>query len=387
VSAEDERLRRWRLVLGAEGGGRGLTGIDLARDRTLAALYGGGAAEDDSEERRGGLEGSAPRAARWLGDVREYFPSSVVRVMQRDAVKRLGMHRLLLEPELLEVVEPDIHLVSTLMALRSVIPERSRETARVVVRRVVEDLERRLSRPTRSAVTGALNRAARTRRPRRVSEIDWDATIRANLRHYQPSLGTVIPETLIGYGRRTRAVARDVILCIDQSGSMAQSVVYSSVLGAVLASVKTLDTRLVVFDTSVVELTDELADPVDVIFGIQLGGGTDINQALAYCQGLIRRPADTIVILISDLIEGGVRDQMLERAAAIVGSGCHMIALLALSDSGTPVYDHDNAAALTDLGVPAFACTPGLFGELMAAAIERRDVGVWAGERGIPVGA
>jgi Mg-chelatase subunit ChlD len=384
MNTGDERLRRWRLVLGSECGGPALSGIDIGRDETLSQLYGGAEASGiDSDRRRGGLESSAPRAARWLGDVREYFPSSVVRIMQQDAVKRLGMDRLLLEPELLEAVEPDIHLVSTLMSLRSVVPERSRDTARLVVRKVVEDLERRLSRPTRAAVTGALNRAAKTRRPRRVSEVDWNATIRANLRHYQQSLNTVIPETLIGYGRRSGALARDVILCIDQSGSMAQSVVYASVLGSVLVSIKTLDTRLVVFDTSVVDLTENLADPVDVIFGIQLGGGTDINQALAYCQGLIRRPTDTIVVLISDLIEGGVRDQMLKRAGAIVGSGAHMVALLALSDSGTPVYDRDNAAALTDIGVPAFACTPDLFGELMAAAIERRDVGLWAAEHGM----
>jgi Mg-chelatase subunit ChlD len=251
------------------------------------------------------------------------------------------------------------------------------------VRHVVEDLERRLTAPTRTAVTGALNRSARTRRPRRPSEIDWDRTIRANLRHYQPEYRTVIPETLIGFGRRARAIARDVVLCIDQSGSMARSVVYASVLGAALASIRTLDTRLIVFDTSVVDLTDELHDPVDVLFGVQLGGGTDINQALAYCQSCIRRPPETIVVLISDLLEGGVREQMLQRAAAIVDSGAQMIALLALSDGGAPAYDHDNAAALAELGVPAFACTPDLFGELMAAAIERRDVGTWAADRGL----
>ncbi len=373
-----QRLRRWRLVLGgADDGGPSLTGEDLVRDRALAALY------DDDGERRGGLGGSAPRAARWLGDVREHFPPGVVRVMQRDAMARLGLDRMLLEPEMLEAVEPDVHLVGTLLSLRGVIPARSRETARMVVRKVVEDLERRLSQPTRAAVTGALDRATRTRRPRRPSEIDWNATIRANLRHYQPEHRTVIPQTLIGHGRRAQAVARDVVLCIDQSGSMASSVVYSSVFGAVLASIRALDTRLVVFDTAVVDLTEELGDPVDILFGVQLGGGTDINRALAYCQGLVRRPDDTIVILISDLIEGGIREEMLKRAGSMVASGAQVIALLALSDEGAPAYDHDNAAALATLGVPAFACTPDLFGELMAAAIERRDLGTWAGDHGL----
>ena len=384
-ASEAERLRRWRLLLGGDAEaalGVSLGALDGSRDRALAQLYGGGG-DDPGKERRGGLEASAPRAARWLGDVREHFPSGVVRVMQRDAMDRLGLRRMLLEPEMLEAVEPDVHLVSTLLSLTGVIPEHSRATARAVVRQVVEDLERRLAQPTRAAVSGALDRATKTRRPRRPSEIDWNRTIRANLKHYQPELKTVIPETLIGHGRRAQAVSRDVILCIDQSGSMASSVIYSSVFGAVLASIRTLSTRLVVFDTSVVDLTDELGDPVDLLFGVQLGGGTDINQALAYCQSQVRRPNDTIMVLISDLIEGGIREEMLKRAASLVASGVQTIALLALSDEGAPAYDHDNAAALATLGIPAFACTPDLFGELMAAAIEHRDLSAWAGDHGL----
>ncbi len=164
---------------------------------------------------------------------------------------------------------------------------------------------------------------------------------------------------------------------------MASSVVYASVFGAVLASLKSVDTKLVVFDTSVVDLTDELQDPVDLLFGVQLGGGTDINRALAYCQELVRHPTDTILVLISDLIEGGIREEMLRRAGAMANAGVQVIALLALSDEGAPVYDHDNAAALATLGIPAFACTPDLFPQLMAAAIERRDLGVWAGEHDV----
>ncbi len=379
----DERLRRWRLILGEnEGIGQTLSGDDAARDRVLAALYGGQGEEED-EERTGGLGASAPRVARWLGDVRTYFPSPVVRVMQQDAMDRLGLHQLLLEPEMLDAVEPDIHMVGTLLSLRGVIPAKSRETARAIVRKVVEDLERRLEQPTRSAVTGAINRSARTRRPRRTAEIDWPRTITANLRHYQPEHRTVIAETLIGHGRKASTIEREIILCIDQSGSMASSVVYASVFGAVLASLRAVDTKLVVFDTSVVDLTGELDDPVDLLFGVQLGGGTDINRALAYCQGLIRRPADTVLVLISDLLEGGVREEMLKRAGSMAAAGVQVIALLALSDEGAPMYDHDNAAALATLGIPAFACTPDLFPDLMAAAIERRDISTWAGEQGI----
>jgi Mg-chelatase subunit ChlD len=310
-----------------------------------------------------------------LGDIRRYFPSSVVQVMQRDAMERLGLRQLLLEPELLATVQPDVSLVGVLLGLNRVIPERSRETARAVVRQVVADLERRLAASTRAAVSGALNRASRTRRPR-TADIDWNRTILANLSRYQP-------ERLVGYGRRSPQVLRDIVLCIDQSGSMASSIVYASVFGAVMASLRSVDTRLIVFDTSVVDLTDQLADPVDVLFGVQLGGGTDIAGALSYCEQVITRPRETVLVLISDLFEGGVTEDLLHRARSFVDRGVQLVALLALTDQGAPAYDHDNAAALAELGVPAFACTPDLFPELMAAAIERRDLNAWAAGQGI----
>lgn len=377
-TAPDERLRRWRLVLGgdaADGTGCALSGTDTAMDGALAALYG---AARSGQDRRGGrrsagLEGSAPSVARWLGDIRTYFPSSVVQVMQRDAIDRLGLSTLLLEPEMLEAVEADVHLVGTLLSLNKAMPETTKETARMVVRKVVEDLEKRLASRTRSTLTGALDRSARISRPRH-RDIDWDRTIRANLKNYLPDYHTVVPERLVGYGRASQSVKKDVVLCIDQSGSMAASVVYASVFGAVLASMRSIATRLVVFDTAVVDLTDQLDDPVDVLFGTQLGGGTDINRALAYCQSQITRPADTVVVLISDLYEGGIRDEMLKRVAAMKASGVQFVTLLALSDEGAPAYDREHAAALAALGAPAFACTPDLFPEVMAAAIEKRPL-------------
>ncbi|KPC92036.1 von Willebrand factor A [Streptomyces sp. NRRL F-6602] len=382
---EAERLRRWRLVLGggaADGTGCSLGASDSGMDRALEAVYGGdghgggsGGARGGGRPggRSGGLGASAPHVSRWLGDIRTYFPSSVVQVMQRDAIDRLGLSSLLLEPEMLEAVEPDVHLVGTLLSLNRAMPETSRETARAVVRKVVAELEKRLAARTRSTLTGALDRSAKVNRPRH-RDIDWDRTIRANLKNYLPEQGTVVPERLIGYGRAAQAVKKDVILCIDQSGSMASSVVYASVFGAVLASMRTLDTRLVVFDTSVVDLTEELDDPVDVLFGTQLGGGTDINRALAYCQSRISRPAETVVVLISDLYEGGIRQEMLKRVAAMKAAGVQFVTLLALSDEGAPSYDREHAAALAALGAPAFACTPDHFPEVMAAAIEKRPL-------------
>jgi len=298
-------------------------------------------------------------------------------VMQKDAMDRLGLHQLLLEPEMMEAVEPDVHLVGTLLSLNRVMPDKARESARAVVRRVVDDLERRVAQKTRSLVQGAIDRSVRTHRPRRVADIDWNATIRRNLANYLPEHNTIVPETLVGYGRRSRGVQKDVVLAIDQSGSMASSVVYASVFGAVLASMSTLRTSLVVFDTAVVDLTEQLTDPVEVLFGTQLGGGTHINKAIAYCQGLITKPTDSIFVLISDLYEGGVRAEMLKRVAAMQAAGVQVVVLLALSDEGAPFYDRENASALAEMGVPAFACTPDVFPELMAAAIQGQPLTSW----------
>jgi len=376
TSTDPERLRRWRLILGgdqADGTGAALSTSDASMDRCLSALYD---APPETGRRRAGLGGSAPNVSRWLGDIRSFFPASVVRIMQQDAMERLNLKQLLLEPELLETVEPDVHLIADLLALSGIMPARTKETARMVVRKCVEELERKLAEPMRQAVAGALNRAIRNRRPRH-GEIDWNRTIRANLKNYQPEYKTIVPETRIGYGRK-RSALRDIILCVDQSGSMATSVVYSGIFGAVLASLPAVRTQVVVFDTNVVDLSDKLDDPVEVLFGVQLGGGTDINRAISYCQSLVRQPDQTIMVLISDLIEGGVRENLLKRAASIVSSGVSLITLLALSDDGAPCYDHQNAAALAELGSPAFACTPDKFASLMAAAIQRQDIGMWA---------
>ena len=377
MSAEEE-LRRWRLILGgseSDGTGFALSHSDLQMDRALESLY--------DAEREGGLGASSPTIARWLGDIRSYFPSSVVRIMQQDALERLGLKQMLLEPEMLQAVEPDVHLVATLLSLSHVMPNKTKETARMVVRKVVDELERKLANPLRQAVTGSLNRSLQNRRPRH-NEINWERTIRVNLKHYQPEYKTIIPETRIGFGRRTSAL-RDIILCVDQSGSMATSVVYSSIMAAVLASIRSVRTSLVVFDTAVVDLTELLEDPVEVLFGTQLGGGTDINRALAYSQTLVRQPQDTILVLITDLFEGGNRQELLKRAASVVSSGVQMITLLALDDRGAPGFDQQLASSFASLGIPSFACTPELFPDLMAATIARRDINQWASEQKIVV--
>lgn len=373
---ENENIKRWRLILGKETQEdlvTTFTNEEARIDKTLEALY--------NSERKGGLGASSPNVARWLGDIREYFPTSVVKVMQQDALKRLNLTAMLTEPEMLETVVPDIHLVANLMTLGKLIPEKTKATARQVVKKVVDELTEKLSGPTRQAISGMLNRSTRNYNPRH-NEINWNETIRKNLKHYQPEYKTIIPEVRVGFGRKRKSM-KDVILCIDQSGSMGTSVIYSGIFGAVIASMPAVQTKMVVFDTAVVDLTEELSDPVDLLFGVQLGGGTDIHRALSYCQQIVTRPLDTILVLISDLYEGGNQQEMRKKAVQLVESGVQVIALLALNDEGAPYYDHQNAAFFASIGIPVFACTPDKFPDLMAAALGKQDIRTWAGSNDI----
>jgi Mg-chelatase subunit ChlD len=380
-------LEKWRLILGGDQSdgtdvklSEGLEGMDQA----LSALY-----EFEDKKKfeygpktgEGGSGASSPSISRWLGDIRKYFPNTVVEVMQKDAMKIPSLkEKMLFEPEILEKAQPDVHLVATLMEMGKLIPSKTKETARIVVKKVVDDLMAKLEQKTISAINGAIDKSSRNNRPK-YSEINWGATILKNLKHYQPGYKTIIPERLIGYGKKSKKSLKDIVLCIDQSGSMGSSVVYSAIFGAVMASLPNVKTKMVCFDTAVVDLTDDLKDPVDVLFGVQLGGGTDINAALTYCQGLITKPNDTILIMITDLEEGGDRKKMIARAQEIVAAGTQVICLLSLNDEGAPYYDKNNAEIFASFGIPVFACTPDKFPDLMAAAIQKQDIFKWVGDR------
>ncbi|MCA9839028.1 MAG: VWA domain-containing protein [Trueperaceae bacterium] len=398
LSTELERERRWRLVLGKtdeEENGQGgqsqeaasgdseampsgdhsesqsaLSEEDSAIDETLDQLYG--------EGERGGDADSSPDIARWLGNINKYFPSSVAQIVQQDALDKWKLKSLIHEPEFLESLEPNVSLVSQLINLSKLMPDETKESAREVVRKVVEDLKEKLEYRFLQALTGSLNRSIRVRKPRKHREINWFSTIKSNLKHYQPEYQTVVPEILIGHGKQKHAL-HDVILCIDQSGSMAESVVYASIFGSVMASVPALKTKLVVFDTNVVDLSENLSDPVDLLFGLRLKGGTNIDKAVAYCESLIERPRDTVLILISDLFEGtGKKENLINRLSRLSQSEVKLVSLLALSDQGTPKYNKDMAQQLSEFGVPSFACTPDLFPDLMEVVLSDRNLKDWA---------
>ena len=371
-----ERIKKWRLILGKEADpdqGVSLEEEQAQMDAALEALY--------QSDRDGGLADSSPKLHRWLGDIRKYFPTPVVQVLQRDAWEQLGIERMLLEPELLETLEPDISLVSTLLALKSAIPAQTRETARQVVQKLVRQLEAQLRTPLEQNIRGALTRAIRTRRPKG-KEIDWHQTIRANLKHYQADKRGLILETLIGQGRRSRSL-KELILLVDQSASMTSSMIYAGIMGSIMVSLRSLKTSFLAFDTQVADLTGLLEDPVELLFSTQLGGGTDIHKALTYAESLIGQARETILVVISDLYEGGNVSETLHRYFHLVRSGVRVINILALSDAGAPDYDKKLAQQLSNMGIPSFACTPAQFPRLMGALLSDIEIETWMNEEGV----
>jgi hypothetical protein len=389
--ADQEQIKRWRLILGhhaqdslSQMGNCQLSPEQLAMDEALAAIYDESAGEEQRgrSQRSAGLGRSAPNLAKWLGDIRTYFKEDVVTVIQNDAIERKGLTQLLFEPEMLKNVEPNPQLVGTLMSLKGRIPERTKETARMVVRALVDKIKRLLEQKIRQAVMGALNRNEHSPIPHAPS-IDWKWTIGRNLKNYQPALGTIVPEKVYFFSRAQRTNKWTVLVCMDQSGSMAESVVYGSVTGSIFASLPALNTRVVAFDTEVVDLTEQCGnDPVDMIYGVQLGGGTDINKAVAYCEKYITDPAQTILFLITDLYEGGNQAQLVRRLKEMVESGVRVICLLALSDSGVPSFDQNVAKKLSEFGAPCFGCTPNKLPELIEGVLKKQDLKALAARLG-----
>ena len=390
-----EQIKRWRLILG-ESSSPELTSMsgkaieldsdESIMDEALAAIY------DKSTESSGDLSNtghggnqrtagkgsSSPKIAKWLSDIRTYFTEDVVSVIQSDAIERKGLKQLLFEPEVLKSVQPDIEMVATLMSLRGKIPEKTKESARQLVRAVVDDINKRLENDIRRAVTGALNKRNHSPIPSAAS-IDWKYTINRNLKNYNKEYKKIIPERFFFFDRARRTNNWNVILDMDQSGSMADSIIYGSITGCIFAGMAALNTRIVAFDTEVVDLSEQYGnDPVDMLFGIQLGGGTDINKSVAYCQQFITEPAKTIFILLSDLYEGGNQAALIKRMEDMHSAGVKVICLLALSDRGTPCYDENLARRLSQIGIPCFACTPALLPELLEGALKGNDLNVLA---------
>ena len=376
-----ELLKRWRLILGQtvqeqlDGyGAGGMSQDELLMDSALSQIYGdtGG----NSGGKSAGLGRSAPKLTKWLGDLRTLFSQAEVKVIQNDAIERKGLKQLLFEPEMLDDLVPDVSTASLLLTLKDQIPARAKDNARLYIARIVEDINKRLAEDLKRSVTAALNRREHSPIPS-AAAMDYKMTIRRNLKNYQPDLHTMIPEKFYFFERAARSSSRTVILDIDQSGSMGESAIYSSIMGCILASISALKTYIVAFDTKVNDLTDLCSDPVELLYGIQLGGGTDINQSVAYCENFVSEPEKTTFFLVTDLYEGGNQAQLIRRLAEMKSSGVNVIVLLAISDSGTPCYSSDVASKLAAKEIPCFACPPEKLPELLDCALKRRSLASW----------
>ena len=378
-----ENINRWRLLLGKESekGFSETTGIEpslseeeLLMSQALDAIYDKSNHDLERGSGRGAGNGySAPKISKWLGDVRKLFDQDIVQIIQNDAIERKGMKELLYEPEVLSNMAPDIHLACTLLTLKNQVPERSREAVRNYIEAIVEEINKRMTNDVQRAVSAAMNKKNHSPRGNAAS-IDFNYTIRRNLKHFNPDLGTIIPERIYFFERQAKMNKWNVILDIDQSGSMGESIIYSTVMGCILAKMAALKTRVVAFDTSVVDLTELYDDPIDMLYGIQLGGGTDIHKSICYCQQFIENPKQTLFFLISDLDEYGNQGALINKIRYLKESGVTVICLLAISDDGQPYYNKNVAQKFASFGVPSFACSPNLLPELLEKALKGEDL-------------
>ncbi|GAA1181512.1 Mg-chelatase subunit ChlD [Kitasatospora gansuensis] len=377
-AAPDAGLERWRLILGAPAERHtGPLGAEAgARDAALEWLYG----RDEEQLRRGVRRGTGTReggdgpsavtAVDWLDDVHRLFPKETVERLERDAVERYEIHEIVTDPTVLERVEPNPTLLRAVLRTRHLMNPEVLGLARRIVEAVVRQLMARLSPEVRRSFTGS--RSARPSRVPLARDFDFRATVRANLKHYQPAERRLLIEQPHFHSRTSRHLEQwQLVLLVDQSGSMVDSVIHSAVTAACLWGLPGLRTHLVAFDTSVVDLTADVTDPVELLMRVQLGGGTDIARAVDYGAGLVDRPRRAIVVLISDFYEGGDPHRLVRTVRALVEQGTTVLALAALDEQADPVYDRELAQQLADVGAHVGAMTPGQLAAFVAERLGR----------------
>ena len=355
---------RWRLVLGAQAEGEmPLTEARLSRmDDALDFLY---SREAGADVRQGGQGASSPTVAHWLSEVRVLFPQETAEVLQRHALDRYRLTELLADREVLERLEPNQALLEMVLSLKHLMKGQVLDTAHRIVDKVVRELTKKMEQKVRSSALGKLDRSSRSA-VRSIRNLDFKRTIRENLSHYDMEHKRLMLEKVHFNGRIKRYNPWQVILCVDESGSMLSSVIHSAVMAGIFAKMPMLDTKLVIFDTSVVDLSGLVGDPVQALMSIQLGGGTDIAGALRYCEGLITRPHKTMVVLVSDLCEGGPKKDLYGVSRDIIESGARLIALTALDENAAPAYDRAVGQTLANLGAWVGAMTPEKLADFMA---------------------
>jgi len=370
------QLNRWRLILGSYsrnqigfGDGasleNGISCMDL--EEALDFLYHREQGED--VRRQGGTEASRLTAATWITRIRKLFPKETVEILERHALDRYGMTELLTDREVLEKLEPNQELLKTILQLKHLMKGDVLDTARRIVKQVAEEIAKKLNQDIRKSLLGKIDRNSSSP-VRSIRNLDIQKTIRKNLKHYDRENNRLLLEQVYFNGRTRKYSQWRVVIAVDESGAMLDSVIHSAVMAGIFAKLPMLDTKLVIFDTQVVDLSRHLDDPVATLMSIQLGGGTYITGALQYCEGLIENPNRTMVVLVSDLCEGGGIGGLLSVSRDIIESGAKLICLTALDRDANPVYDHHTAQKLADLGAHVGAMTPEMLGDFMGKIMQ-----------------
>ena len=370
------KLVRWRLMLGA--GAQSALGCDLdgaaaAQDHALGYLYdreyGAGRNVRQGGQRGGSLDDSAPTIPEWINQVHELFPRRTIERIEKDALERYKLDEMVTNPQVLERAQPSMSLLKAVLHTKHLMNQEVLAIARQLVKRVVDELMEKLARPVQSIFLGALDR--RRRSTLRVAKnFDARTTVRRNLENFDTASRKLFIKTPYFFSRIRRQTDRwQVIILVDESGSMADSVIHSAVTAAIFHGIKCIRTHMVLFDTNIVDVTNDCADPVETIMKVQLGGGTDIGQALAYAQGLIENPRRAIVVLITDFFEGGPSDRLLQITRQICESGATLLGLAALDSRAEPNYDKHMAQMMVDRGAQVAAMTPGELAEWVAQKV------------------
>lgn len=376
-------LERWRLVLGAPAQSclGSPSGEGAERDAALDWLYGrdpdlgrrgvrrGGTAEP-ADDRTGGDGPSQLTTVDWLDAVHRLFPKETIERLERDAVERYEIHEIVTDPAVLERIEPDETLLRAVLRTKHLMDPEVLALARRIVEAVVRQLVERLATEVRRSFHGT-----RSRRPSRIANsrnFDFHGTIRANLAHYRPDERRLYIEHPRFVSRTRRHIEQwQLILLVDQSGSMAASVIHSAVTAACLWGLPGLKTHLVAFDTSVVDLTSDVTDPAELLMKVQLGGGTDIARAVGYGARLVENPRRAIVAVVTDFYEGGDPARLVREVRGLVRQGTQVLGLAALDEQANPDYDRETARRLADEGAHVGAMTPGHLAEFVAERIAR----------------
>lgn len=363
--SDRDRQQRWRLVMGSGSEqccGACLTPEDNDRDRALSYLYDreyGDGRNVRREGRQGGSGDSALTVPDWINQIHELFPQKVIERLEKDALERYQLDDMVTNPEVLSRAQPNLTLLKAVLRTKHLMNEKVLILARDLVRKVVEQLLEKLSRQVRSVFQGAVDRQHRSQL-KIAKNFDVETTIRRNLRHYDAKQKRIVLQTPYFYSRIRRQTDRwQIIVLVDQSGSMTESVIHSSICAAIFHGIKALKTHLVAFDTQIVDLTEDCSDPVALLMKVQLGGGTDIAQALAYGANLVINPRQTIIVLITDFYEGGSVNHLYSTTKRLVESGVTLLGLAALDDRANPNYDRDVAQRMVALGAHVAAMTPG----------------------------